>query len=486
MKIKQTILFILAVLAASFMYPGIIQAEGVAIGSLIKYKTGATVYYLASDGQKYAFPDEATFLSWNADFSKITTPSYREVASIRTAKTVITARPGAKLVKLSNSPRVYVVAPGAILRWLKDEAVTRMYYGKNWEKQLITLSLDQFKNYIFGEDIDLNTKFSKTKLVVGGGTVDDELRNRGVIKQTKVSLADYSANEVTLRSISENLSASFQPRFNLAITSYHLTATYQEDIVSLLPTATDKDAQIYINGIKLKPATAINFDLQTGSNNFVIKVVALNGSSLIYHLTVVRENPNPNALLESISENLRDNLSPQFNPEGFEYEMDAAYDEAFLKLKFLPQTKTTKIFVNGQGIGADYSQSLSYGENKITVLTRAENGNAKKYVLTVNRRRFPSVDATDLVSITENLTSDITPVFEPNMTRYFLSADAAEAEVRISARAKSKDAYVYINGEKTTVKTVYLGEYRNDISIVVALNGGFEKEYIVSVYRVDF
>src|SRR4051812_39817333 len=68
--------------AASIKPPSALAASA---GDLIKGSL-STVYYLATDGQRYTFPDEKTYKTWyGSDFSKVMTISDSALADIALA-----------------------------------------------------------------------------------------------------------------------------------------------------------------------------------------------------------------------------------------------------------------------------------------------------------------------------------------------------------------------------------------------------------------
>ena len=491
MKIKHIQLAIILALIFIFGQPCAVSADDYPVGSFIKSSRSPIVYYVASDKHKYPFPDEATFLSWNDNFSGITIASARDMLFIPSSKKSITARPGVKLVKFANSPKVYVVESGAVLRWLKSEKIAAWYYGKNWKNQIMTLSLDQMNNYTFGQDLNTGDKFSKTKVVLSASNVNDELQNRNALVTGKNTIrlsASANANDASLKTIKENLQSGLSPRFNYTLSSYNLIAEYDEKILTLQPVPFNKEAIMSVNGTIIKNGSPINLELRVGINNFDIKITAPNGQSITYYLYVTRENPGNNSLLKSLTENLKGNLSPAFNQAIYKYDIRAEYNENIIVINAAAEDEKTNVIINGDNTAPNYKKTatiaLNYGDNIIEVKTLAENGSIKTYKITVNRTKFPALDATDLLSISENLVHNIEPNFDANMTRYFLRANPTEDRVVIKAQAKNKSAYVFIDGIQTNSRTIFLEEgEENKIEIVVKINGGFEKKYLLSVYR---
>lgn len=120
--------------------------------SLIK-GSWQSVYYYASDGYRYVFPNDKTFKTWFSDFSSVKTVSNKELMNIP-LKGNITYRPGIKMIKIQTSPKVYAVEKGGILRWIKTEELAKELYGANWNMQVDDVPDAFFTNYIEGEPIE--------------------------------------------------------------------------------------------------------------------------------------------------------------------------------------------------------------------------------------------------------------------------------------------------------------------------------------------
>ena len=274
MKLKNTILIASIALAAIFSLPDNAKAEEYAPDTLIKTADNPIIYYIASDKQKYPFPDDATFKSWYPESADIKIISNIEMIKIHSGKAKITVRPGARLAKFPNSPKVYAVRAGAQLYWLKNEKSAEWYYGSNWKQEIVNVDLKQFEDYtfqtyVYDYSLDIDGIFSKTKTVTGVYNVDAELKNRKIISNKYFDLAasnsTISATELpVLKSMTENLQANLQPAFNYTITKYTLAAQYSENTLNLKPLATNSQATIYVNDTPVEQNVLIKLDLRGG------------------------------------------------------------------------------------------------------------------------------------------------------------------------------------------------------------------------------
>ncbi|OGF25987.1 hypothetical protein A2303_02625 [Candidatus Falkowbacteria bacterium RIFOXYB2_FULL_47_14] len=131
----------MSMLAVPFTVGAVAQA-----GDLIKMDGLSSVYFLAADGKRYVFPNEATYFSWYSDFSGVVTIPQSELESYPLGANV-TMRPGTKLVKITTNPKVYAVLPGGVLTPVPSEAVASALYGADWNKRIVDVPDAFFTNY---------------------------------------------------------------------------------------------------------------------------------------------------------------------------------------------------------------------------------------------------------------------------------------------------------------------------------------------------
>ncbi|MBT4277219.1 hypothetical protein HOD96_00520 [Candidatus Falkowbacteria bacterium] len=128
------------------------MAATISAGDLIK-ASSAAVYYYGSDGQRYVFPTESTYMSWYGDFSGVQTITDAELAAIDIGGNV-TVRPGTKLVKIDTDPKTYAVTPGGVLKHIDSEARAIALYGADWATRVIDINESFWVNYTKGTAVD--------------------------------------------------------------------------------------------------------------------------------------------------------------------------------------------------------------------------------------------------------------------------------------------------------------------------------------------
>lgn len=121
-------------------------------GDLIK-GSGQTVYYFATDGYRYVFPNAKTYFTWYTDFSGVKQIPDGMLGAIPLARSNVTYRPGKKMVKITTDPKVYVVDRGGILRHVASEQLAQTLYGLNWKNVIEDVPDPFFVNYKVGTDI---------------------------------------------------------------------------------------------------------------------------------------------------------------------------------------------------------------------------------------------------------------------------------------------------------------------------------------------
>ncbi len=113
-----------------------------------------TVYWYASNGKRYVFPNGRTFQSWQtASSPAVTTIGDVELYTIAIGGNM-TYRPGSRLVKITTDPKVYAVSRYGVLRWVTTETVAQAIYGQNWAQMVDDLPDEFFANYTIGAPIN--------------------------------------------------------------------------------------------------------------------------------------------------------------------------------------------------------------------------------------------------------------------------------------------------------------------------------------------
>lgn len=136
-------------------------------GSLIKIPSDndpntysdTAVYYYASDGKRYVFPNEKVYFTWYSTFADVQILSLEDMTKIPIGGNV-TYRPGSKLVKFQTDNKVYAVYQNGLLRWVPTEELAQDLYGENWMNEVDDINESFYVNYSFGQPIEHRLDFS--------------------------------------------------------------------------------------------------------------------------------------------------------------------------------------------------------------------------------------------------------------------------------------------------------------------------------------
>jgi len=130
------------------------------VGDLIKIpndnnestQPDSAVYYYASNGRRYVFPNENVYFSWHSDFRKVKEIPIDQMSLIPIGGNV-THRPGSVLVKFQTDTKTYLPTKGGVLRWVQTEEVARSLFGSQWNQRVDDISEAFYVNYTFGTPI---------------------------------------------------------------------------------------------------------------------------------------------------------------------------------------------------------------------------------------------------------------------------------------------------------------------------------------------
>ena len=157
-------------------------------GDLIK-GSGSTVYYFASNGKRFVFPNEKTYFTWYTDFSGVKTISDGQLATVPLGGNV-TYRPGRKMVKVTTDPRVYVVDQGGVLRHVGSEQLALTLYPINWRNNVDDVPDAFFTNYRIGTPIQTASDFNPANVMTGTVRINQDKQ----FDETKINITIGSTN----------------------------------------------------------------------------------------------------------------------------------------------------------------------------------------------------------------------------------------------------------------------------------------------------
>ena len=171
---------------------------------------------------------------------------------------------------------------------------------------------------------------------------------------------------------------------NIVISSGKLNPSYVASTRSYNVDVTKDIDKITINAVKNNEAQKVtgvvkDYALKFGENKFTITVVAENGNSKDYVITVNRQDTrSTNNNLKSL-EIEEGKLNKEFKSDVLEYQMKVLYDVTKLNIKYETEEEHAKVEVLGD------VNKLKENENIITLKVTSEKGDVKEYKLVVTR-----------------------------------------------------------------------------------------------------
>lgn len=143
-------------MVVSLAHPAAAQVAGTipvaTTGDLIHCEDSSAVYYIGEDGERYVFPNEQVYFSWNEGFEDVIEVECEDMAQLPLGGAV-TYQAGAVLVKLQSDPSVYAVEDDGVLRELMSEEQAEALYGDDWADQVDDLPDGFWTHYEVGEPL---------------------------------------------------------------------------------------------------------------------------------------------------------------------------------------------------------------------------------------------------------------------------------------------------------------------------------------------
>lgn len=270
---------------------------------------------------------------------------------------------------------------------------------------------------------------------------------------TKTINITFNSNVNTLSSLSVE---GKQLDFSSDKTNYSLTI--DNPSVSISATPTHSGARVSGTGTR---------NLNYGNNTINVVVTAEDGSTKTYVLNITRpDKRSANNNLKSLS---LSNGTIKFNKSTTNYNVEVADNVDKVTIK--ADTEDSKAsFESGLG---PRTVNLAYGDNKVQIKVKAENGSIKVYTININRKDNRNTN-NNLKSIT---LSDGQITFDEKITEYTVNVPFEVEKMNVKAEAANSKSKVEVNGTEEIV----VGE--NIFTIKVTAENGAVKEYKIKVIR---
>lgn len=272
---------------------------------------------------------------------------------------------------------------------LKSLDISGFTLNPTFKKDITNYSI-KVKNNITGLNVTAIPNSSKAKVEITGNkgwkegmnqvnikvTAEDGTINiytinveRAASGTTKPADTNKKSSDNYLSDIVINSSHEISPKFNKDISTYNITVPYEVNHLDLSPILNNSKSKFTITG---------NKDFKVGKVNIVtIEVTAEDGSKRFYTLNVTRSTKSSDNDLGDLE--IDTGLSPEFDPDHFEYDTEVDADDDSIKIIAKPSNPDSKVEIIG-------NENLKEGNNTILIKVTDKNGFSKYYQINAHKK----------------------------------------------------------------------------------------------------
>ena len=302
--------------------------------------------------------------------------------------------------------------------------------------------------------------------------------------------SDATLSSLSLTDVSPDVSASFDSRQ----TVYYGSVAH--DVTSTTVTATVNDSsasyEVKYGATDVIASNRVVPLAEYGDHIIQVAVTAQDGTTNTYRVTVTKLRPSADATLSGLSLSGVPDARLGFSSEEVDYDVDVANGLEETTVSFVKGNAGATVVVNKGGVeDADRVVPLDVGENEITVVVTAEDGQTiKTYTVTVDRAvPPPSTDAT-LSALSLSGVPDAKLGFSSEEVDYDVDVAHGLEETTVSFVKGNAGATVVVNkgGVEDADQKVPLDVGENEITVVVTAENGLDadkKTYTVTVDRAE-
>ena len=176
-----------------------------------------------------------------------------------------------------------------------------------------------------------------------------------------------------------------------------------------------------------------------------------------------------------------------FNSKTYKYYLSVPNNVSKMTFKAsLSSKKSTMTYTfNGKKVKSLRNLKLKVGNNKLTIVVKAENGNVTKYEITINRSKKTSSKSTKLESLSVSK-GKLIPKFNPDVLNYNVVVDNDVKSLDVKAKPKNDKAkvkYKYNGKTKDNLDDLDLKVGKNVVEVTVTDESGNETTYTVTIER---
>lgn len=179
-------------------------------------------------------------------------------------------------------------------------------------------------------------------------------------------------------------------------------------------------------------------------------------------------------------------LTPAFDKDTTSY--TATVDETVDSITFTPVSEDSlaSIQVNGKTVAsgkASEAIALKEGENIITVVVTAQNGEQKTYTIKVTRSKAEPGSNADLAGLALSK-GTLSPKFSAEKEQYKAVVENVVDSILVTPKAADENSTVTVNGKPSSEKVALKVGYNTIKVKVVSADGKATKTYTIQVTRV--
>jgi tRNA threonylcarbamoyladenosine modification (KEOPS) complex Pcc1 subunit len=335
--------------------------------------------------------------------------------------------------------------------------------------------------------INLNVGANTITIVVTAqdGTTKTYTITVGVIGEPPVS-SDARLSTLTIST------GTLSPVFDSNTISYTASVLNGTNSVTITPTRFESHATITVNGNSVTSGLSSTINLNTGSNTITVIVTAQDGqTNKTYTIIVSRAAPtlSSDATLSALTISTG-TLSPVFDSNTISYTADVLNGTNSVTVTPTRFESHAAITVNGNSVtsgSASGAINLNVGENTITVIVIAQDGQTTKtYTITITRAS-PGASSDARLSALTISTGTLTPSFNLDTISYTASVLNGVSSVTVTPTRNESNATIKVNNTTVTSGspsgTINLNTGSNTITIVVIAQDNSTKTYTITVTR---
>lgn len=324
-------------------------------------------------------------------------------------------------------------------------------------------------------------------LVAGPNTINTVVTAQdGVTQITYSVVVTRQPSSVATLSLLVLSSATLNPAFATATTSYTASVPNATTSIMVRPMVTDQTSTVTVNGVATATSTySAPITLNVGNNVIPVVVTAQDGTTMVTYTVTVNRSANADLAGLTLNPGL---LTPTFGANKTSY--TSAVSNAHPTTTVTPTLSdpAATVTVNGVAVtSGTASQPIALAEGtttNINTVVTASDGITQKTYLVVMSRAASSVSTLSNIALSAGALS---PTFSAAQTSYDISEPNSLTSVNVTPTATDANATIMVNGNTIpsgTPANIPLSVGENGVTIIVtSQDGSTNNTYTLSINR---